>query len=209
MDNLLYPAIALSMGEDAGLSLWLVPAKDVSQRLTKIMHIRPEQSTCTSSYPRFDPHITLGTSPDLDALRSAIPANQRRVPVRFKSVDVGPTYTRSVLVAVHPDTEISMLERHIRAKLGKGEPPPSFPHMSFFYIDDAEKEERQRVVGELEEKGIIQSTADGVVLRCEPEGRAEDQTELAGFDGCEIWIVQCEGKVEEDWNVLEKISLAE
>jgi 2',3'-cyclic-nucleotide 3'-phosphodiesterase len=162
------------------------------------MHIHPLENTSPTSYPRFEPHITLGSSPDLDLLRAAARTKHAPVPVRFKSVDVGPVYFRSIIVTIHPDDGINTLERNIRATLGKSEPPASYPHMSLFYIDDAEAdeqirvrkvvEERVRVRKVMEEDGIIRPNDQGVVLRCSPEGGEDD---IDGFVGGEIWIVKC------------------
>jgi 2',3'-cyclic-nucleotide 3'-phosphodiesterase len=181
-----------------------MPPHEVRQALARIMHVRPTQSTSPISYPRFNAHITIASgAKSLEEMQQAVPQTLAPVPVRFRSVESGPVYFRSVLVAIAPDQGICMLEEAARKGLGKSEPPPSFPHMSFAYIDDAEAHERERLVEEYKSKGIFDQAKDGtgVVLRC-GEGDHVD-----GFIASELWIVRCEGKVEE-WDVLKKITLA-
>jgi 2',3'-cyclic-nucleotide 3'-phosphodiesterase len=183
-----------------------MPPVSVREALARIMHVRPAQSASPHSYPRFDAHITIASgAASLDEMRRAVPPATARapVPVRFRAVEAGPTFTRSVLVAVAPDAELCALERAARAGLGKSEPPPSFPHMSFAYIDDAEAGERARFIEEYEEKGIFvrKQGEEGVELDCGEGDRVD------GFVGSALWIVRCEGPVEE-WEVLEKIPLS-
>lgn len=139
-------------------------------------------------------------------LRASIRELHQVVPVRFKSVDVGDVYFRSVYVAIQQDPAIIELEQYIREKLGKDAPPPCYPHMSFFYIDDSEAQERQRIVEHLKKDGTIRPENNGVVLRCPSEDVTNGYEDVGGFEGSEIWIVECEGKVEE-WKVLEKVFL--
>ncbi|EPQ57976.1 LigT-like protein [Gloeophyllum trabeum ATCC 11539] len=168
------------------------------------MHIRPPQAKSLSSYPRFDPHITLSAFPamtDISLIRNAIPANQARIPVTFKSVDVGPTYFRSVYAACRPSAQLLELHKAIHERIKMEPNTPSFPHMSMFYIDDSEPEERTRIRDELVSQGKIRPLdGDAVELDC-GEGDV-----LRGFEGGEIWIAKCEGPVSE-WQVLERIFL--
>lgn len=88
---------------------------------------------------------------------------------------------------------------------------PSFPHLSLFYIADEEAHTRVRVLQEMEREGVVRHSADGlsVALRCTDQevGEGGGDGVLEGFTATQIWIVDCEGPVEE-WKVLDKILLA-
>lgn len=169
------------------------------------MHKRPETPLHhQDSWPRFTPHITLGSAPTAEAASAAIPKGQTRVPVRFKEFQTGPVYFRSVLFAVHPETPLIKLEEDVRKALGVSGPPPAYPHMSFAYIDDSEAEAREKVKKELKERGVVKDTEDGVGVWC----KREDSVFLTGFEGTEIWVAKCDGPVE-SWTVLEKVKLDE
>lgn len=173
-------------------------------------------SLAASSYPNFTPHITLASFPSdttIAALRESIPFGQSVVPVQFSSLLSGETYTRSVYVTVKLSPAIASLHAGIHSAL-KAEPrTPSFPHMSLFYIadKDAEVRERERVTREIMESSVVLNPKDrgsGITLDCNGTGAdLSGQTKLDGFTGSEIWIVRCEGLVEE-WQILEKIMLA-
>jgi len=91
-----------------------------------------------------------------------------------------------------------------------------FPHVSIYYIDDAEAEERARVLRELEDNGTVVTTQDGVRIHTSrgpigiPTGSETrplpHNDSLQGFDGVEIWVAHCDGPVE-TWTVLEKVEL--
>lgn len=85
---------------------------------------------------------------------------------------------------------------------------PAFPHLSLFYIADEEAHTRVRFLQEMEREGVVRHSADGlsVALRCAQVGEGDDGV-LEGFTATQIWIVDCEGPVEE-WKVLDKILLA-
>ena len=176
-------------------------------------HRPTSPSLAASSYPNFTPHITLASFPSdttIAALRESIPFGQSVVPIQFSSLLSGETYTRSVYVTVKLSPALASLHAEIHSVL-KAEPRTlSFPHMSLFYIadKDAEVGERERVTREIMESSVILNPKDrgsGITLDCgaDPSG----QTKLDGFTGSEIWIVRCEGLVEE-WQILEKIMLA-
>jgi 2',3'-cyclic-nucleotide 3'-phosphodiesterase len=190
----------------SGISLWLVPPTSVIHKLERIMHVRPLTTLLSSpsSWPRFTPHVTLGSAPTLEAARAAVPEDQQPVPVRFAELQAGEHYFRSVLVAVHLDEPLDTLERRIREAVGRKDPPPSYPHMSFAYIDDAEAGQRERIRDEMLQNGIAKNVDGGVVLKC---GESEEDV-IRGYQGTEIWVVLAEGKVE-DWEVLDKIRLKE
>jgi hypothetical protein len=78
--------------------------------------------------------------------------------------------------------------------------------MSLFYIDDSEPDERQIVADELLSSGrVANDGTDRIILDCFA-GDHSAAHKLSGFDGEEIWIVRCEGPVEQ-WEVLEKVVL--
>ncbi|CDO77930.1 hypothetical protein BN946_scf184679.g9 [Trametes cinnabarina] len=151
------------------------------------MRIKPSTTRSPSSFPQFHPHVTLASSPDAAALRAAIPPNQRAFPVRFKSLEVGDKYFNVGAV-------------------------PSVAHLSLYYIDDADEEERARTAETLRSELRVLESGTGderaVRLAClddDAEGEQEPEI-LEGFDAEEIWVVKCEGPVP-DWEVLEKIPL--
>jgi 2',3'-cyclic-nucleotide 3'-phosphodiesterase len=155
-----------------------------------------------NSYPKFVPHVTLASAASAEVLRAAIPSGQQIVPVRFAELRSGEHFFRSVLLACHRDHELKALQEHIQRALGQPTPPPAFPHLSLAYIDDSEAEKRAMVERELLERGLIKPVGDAVAVNC-----GEDEEALiSGFVGEEIWIVKCDGKVE-DWEVLEQIPL--
>lgn len=203
-----------------GLSLWLVPSAAQSAKLSWIMHVRPPTAKMPNSYPRFHPHITLATVPSttpVEELVAAIPSRQSRVTVDFADVVVSDAYFRSVLAVIKSSPDISSLYTKINENLKMHNPQsPMFPHMSIYYIDDAEAEERTRVLRELEDNGTVVGTQDGVRIHTSrgamgiptgSETRPLPHSDLLqGFDGVEIWVALCNGPVE-TWTVLEKVEL--
>jgi len=203
-----------------GLSVWLVPTAAQSAKLAWIMHVRPPTAKMPSSYPRFHPHITLAIVPSstpIEDLVAAIPSGLSRITADFADVVVSDAYFRSVLAAVKPTPEILSLHTIIGENLKIRSPQsPMFPHMSIYYIDDAEAEERARVLQELEGNGTVVKTKDGVQIHTSrgPVGVSTgsetrpipDGDALLGFDGAEIWVALCDGPVE-TWTVLEKVEL--
>lgn len=204
-----------------GLSLWLVPTAEQSAKLCWIMHIRPPTAKMPNSYPRFHPHITLVTVPSatpVEELIAAIPSRQPRVRADFSDVVVSDAYFRSVLTVIKPSPEILSLHAKINEGLEIRNPQsPMFPHMSIYYIDDAEAKERTRVLQEIKDNGTVIRTADEVQIHtsCGPVGVPTGAgtrplphgDTLRGFDGVEIWVALCDGPVE-TWTVLEKVELA-
>ena len=143
------------------------------------------------------------------ALREAMPLGQTAVDVRFGRLIAGDDYYRSVYVALLLSRELVELRAALSAALGSPGPgPPAFPHLSLYYIADEDAHARTRVMQELERENVVAPSADerGIVLRCGsgPDGPVT----LDGFTGTQLWMVDCEGPVEE-WEVLDKILLAE
>ncbi|EMD39050.1 hypothetical protein CERSUDRAFT_112745 [Gelatoporia subvermispora B] len=187
-----------------GLSLWLVPSAEQLSKLKDFMQYRSPDAHSSSSFPAYDPHLTLASIPSsmsVSDLLDAIPHDQTIVPIRFKSVDFGEKYFMSVYVAVHHTPELESLRTHLRERL-RSQAVPTIPHMSLYYIDDSDREEREKTVHALWQKGWVVAHDGGVSLNW----AGESSNVLAGFDGAEIWAVRCEGPVHE-WQVVSKISL--
>ncbi|KAI0636422.1 2',3'-cyclic-nucleotide 3'-phosphodiesterase [Trametes polyzona] len=198
-----------------GISLWLVPRASQAAKIALTMRVKPSSGVTRSpsSFPPFHPHVTLASGPDAAALRAAIPPDQGVIPVRFKSLEVGEKYFMSVYVAVHsaPGTPLEALREHLRRTLDESAVPP-VAHLSLYYIDDADAEERARTAETLRSELRVLESAGGegevrsVRLACVDEEAGQEPEILEGFDGEEIWVVKCEGPVP-GWEVLEKIPL--
>jgi 2',3'-cyclic-nucleotide 3'-phosphodiesterase len=189
--------------------LWLVPPNDVTDKLRTIMDMKTPSHKSPSSFPHFHPHITLATVPsdfDLKSLRQAVPVDQAALPVTFKAVEVGDKYFMSVYVTVNQNGLLGLLREHLVEALGESTVPPK-AHVSLFYIDDSEPEERTKMMDELvKQKRIVDVGDERVALDCSevPGTRSEDV--LDEFLGGEIWLVLCDGPVE-TWSIKDKIVL--
>lgn len=174
----------------------------------------------SNSYPKFHPHITLASVPSttpVEELVAAIPPRQPQLKAAFSDVVASDAYIRSVLAVIGPSPEIMSLHAEIHKTLKMENPQsPMFPHMSIYYIDDAEAEERIRVLQELKANNTVIKIEGGVQIHTSrgpigtPTGpgtrpRPYDDA-LHGFDGVEIWAVLCDGPVE-TWTVLERVEL--
>jgi len=163
-------------------------------------------SLAASSYPAFLPHITLASVRSGNELPGDLltkfTQNRQSVRANFRSLEVSDHYFRSVLVAVETTTDLLILHEEIRSALSHLSPSaPMFPHMSLSYIadEDANTGERARAAHWLmKEAGVIYEDEDHqtMSLRC-------GERRLSGFDGEEIWLVNCEGPVEQ-WVVRDK-----
>jgi 2',3'-cyclic-nucleotide 3'-phosphodiesterase len=191
-----------------GLAVWLVPSQGMAEKLKSIMHSHPRSSS--RSYPHFYPHITLAStasSTPLNSVVSSIPGDILAIPVTFQSLKVGDNFFRSVYVSIHLSPELSALQSSIYAASSVFErKTPSFPHMSIFYIEDDEAEERTRMARGLELNGLVRTGEGCVELKFGADGEEE---RVHGFQGKEIWIVDCDGPVVGwDSKVLKKIVLS-
>ncbi|KAJ3492107.1 hypothetical protein NLI96_g182 [Meripilus lineatus] len=141
----------------------------------------------------------------VEDLKAAIPTDQRPIPIRFKSVDVGNKYFMSVYVAVHHDEELVALRDHLKRTPGEKTVPP-LAHMSLFYIDDSDREERQKMADLLvTERRVIIQDAHSIKLDLSQTG--EEGTDVySGFKGAEIWIVSCDGPVP-TWEVQDRLPI--
>ncbi|OSD08345.1 hypothetical protein PYCCODRAFT_1379845 [Trametes coccinea BRFM310] len=199
-----------------GISLWLVPRASQAEKIKLVMRLRPNSTLSPSSFPDFHPHVTLATSPSLSALRAAIPADLRPIAVRFKRLQFDGNqgkYFMAVYVTVQsaPESALEALREHFRAQLGARAVPP-VAHMSLYYIDDADREERPRIAETLRSELRVLESGSGeesrVQLACVDDDAEGEQVPeiLDGFDGEEVWVVRCEGPVP-TWEILEKIPL--
>lgn len=200
-----------------GIGLWLVPSSSHSRKLQRIMEFRPSESKASSprSYPHFHPHITLASglpaSIDVPSVIACIPTDVL-LHAKFKSIEVGDTYHRSVIMDVHRSPGLLAFNQQVHQELRKlqGVEPrsPRFPHMSLYYIDDSEAEERQAVVSELLNTGKAVRDSDQIILDCSSSSHAlsTSKDKLSGFDVGEVWIMKLEGAVK-TWEPIAKVAL--
>ena len=158
------------------------------------------------------------------ALREAIPLGQRSLGIRFARVLTGDQYFLSIYITLLSSSQSTELAQLCSALLqvavsdggpnsekAKAKASPAFPHLSLFYIADEEAHTRVRLLQEMEREGVVRHSADGlsVALRCTAQAGEDGDGDgvLEGFTATQIWIVDCEGPVEE-WKVLDKILLA-
>ncbi|KAF9067579.1 RNA ligase/cyclic nucleotide phosphodiesterase [Rhodocollybia butyracea] len=195
------------------VTLWIVPSDEDSAKLQRIMAIRPNPSASSSeSYPNFYPHITLAaplsSSPlTLDQIRESISKYLPHSPIsiKFKSVDTGSVFFRSVYIVIEPSSELISLHEHIHTSLSLEPRTPLYPHLSLCYITDKDECERARWRQLLEDTGRIRNhSMAGVEMNCAVEGGKDDW--LGSFVAHEIWLVNCVGPVEE-WSILDKVRL--
>ncbi|KAI0341112.1 hypothetical protein BDW22DRAFT_1359314 [Trametopsis cervina] len=194
-----------------GYSLWLVPAQQERTALEQFMKYRPmtyREKHGSRSYPRLDPHITLATfkarhCPSIDSI---LPQDIVETPVTFQALRAGDNYMGAMSITIAKNRRLMKLHDGIIFLLEKVEKLETksrrFPHMSLFYVD--EDEERKRLEKDLARSGNVRnlSGGKGVVLTCSVDNGAKVQ--LAGFNGQEIWLVDCNSSVVEEWEVKEK-----
>ena len=119
----------------------------------------------------------------------------------------------SVYIAVHSSygTPLETLRENLRASLGDAAVPP-VAHLSLYYIDEADKEEREHTARRLKSELRILEGGRGedsvVKIACFYDGVEEEQDPelIDGFEGEEVWLVRCEGPVS-SWEVMEKFTL--
>lgn len=192
----------------SGLSLWLVPPRDIASKLDVIMSKKTSTFTSPSSFARFEPHITLATVPSstpIAELAAAIPADQPAIQASFKSIDVGNKYFMSIYAVVHHSIPLETLRTSLKRALGESTVPP-LSHVSLFYIDDADADERTKMAAILREEGrVVEQGEDRVALDCAASvGQTADLVD--GFNGGEIWIALCDGPVH-TWQIKQRIAL--
>lgn len=160
------------------------------------------------SYPTFAPHITLATFDELHPkfkLEAIVPQTGLVV-THFRKMDRGNNYLGALKIQMDKTRRLEQLHEQIITNLeslGIQWKSRSFPHMSLFYVDEAE--ERKRL-----ERGLIKNMYVG---REEISGRivlkaAADERFIRRFTGSEIWLADCCSKKVEGWKVLGKLSLS-
>ena len=183
----------------------------MAAKLNRIMRRKTPTSKSPSSFPPFAPHITLCTVPssmDTSELCSAVPKDQPVVPVTFKAVEVGSKYFMSVYVTVPHVEPLVSLRESLKEALGEQAVPP-VAHVSLFYIDDSEPEEREKMASELRSEGrVIELEEGGVALDCSEASSGDPSSPdiVGGFIGGEIWVAVCDGPVP-GWKVKDIIRL--
>ncbi|GLB34777.1 putative cyclic phosphodiesterase-like protein [Lyophyllum shimeji] len=195
-----------------GIAVWLVPSAEDAQRLKRIMDTRREErSNHPSSYPSFHSHITLASLPLQSAspseIRAAIPKFEHGLSVKFKSIEIGTHFFRSVYIAIELTPELSALHDKIHAKLAIEPRTPAFPHVSLCYIADEAAREREEFFRELKDGGKIRQIQNDSNVSINCAGGPGEEDWMSGFLAKEVWVAQCDGPVE-DWTVLDKIPIA-
>ncbi|KAF8798113.1 LigT-like protein [Phlegmacium glaucopus] len=195
-----------------GISLWIVPSATDAQRLQNVMDTGQlrTKSVQETSYPKFHPHITVATLPlsvenKLTDIEASVTTSKAPLTVKLSSVEIGSHYFRSVYIAIEPTSEIMDLHGRIHEALHAVPRTPSFPHLSLCYIDDKDATvgEREAFYKTLMDRGKIRAGGEGgVSLDCGLAG--EDW--MDGFEANEIWVVRCEGPVNE-WAILKKLPI--
>ncbi|PBK92918.1 LigT-like protein [Armillaria gallica] len=193
-----------------GITLWIVPSSTCAAKLKHIMNVRPVPPTTTtssSSYPRFDPHITLLSLPvdsptSISVLRDAIASIQLSLDIEFKSIDIGTHFFRSVYIAVQLTPALAEIHTHVHKKVGVEPKTPKYPHMSLCYITDEDAQQGEREAFYRTIEGKTRKEGEGVSLDC---GELTEEW-IGGFVASEIWIAECNGPIE-DWTILDKVPL--
>lgn len=199
-----------------------MPSDYDGQALARIMAFRPSsyrKRPSSRSYPPLDPHITLVTfeAKTCPALSSILHSRMSKgpVPVLFQALRKGDNYLGAMSVTINLDKspELNTLHDGIEKSVKKhGLTPRSrrFPHMSLFYVDEAE--ERDRLERHLWREGLVRKRANGrgiaLVSRSpSSNGGSKEKVELKSFAGEQVWLVDCNSRKVEEWSVMEKFSL--
>ncbi|KAG1829843.1 hypothetical protein EV424DRAFT_392773, partial [Suillus variegatus] len=175
-------------------------------------HRSPRSRSHSRSYPRFEPHITLVTfsCPYRPNTFQLVPMGAKTTPVHFESMQVGDDYLNSLSIVTQKSSELMQLRDrimdHLKANNIRVLPNPSFPRMSLFYLDESFKGERSLLGKQLRETGRVHEKIGGekkLSLNCGVDGAGPAFDAMVGFEGMEIWLVDCTEGVE-DWSVLDR-----
>jgi hypothetical protein len=166
------------------------------------------------SYPRFDPHITLATflCPHRPNIFQLVPMGAKTTPVHFESMEVGDEFLNSLSIIPKKSSELMQLRDRVMDHLKANNiraMSSSFPHMSLFYLDESFKGERLLLSKQLRETGRVHEQKGGetnFTLNCTVDGAGPEFDAMKGFEGTEIWLVNCTEGVE-DWTVLDRRDL--
>ncbi|KAG9016281.1 hypothetical protein FRB90_003504 [Tulasnella sp. 427] len=185
-----------------GISLWLIPPPEVSQKLEVVI----KSIASRYSSPTFQPHVTLYSFPITDPNILLPPQDQLppTIPITFQRVCTGKTWSQSVLIELEK-MEDSVLQalynqvENIRADLANKEGVPMtkkffYPHLSLYY-GDPPMEVKEEIAASLKADGTVSTSGPLTV------GGVEQ-----GFHVSEIWAVNTGGPVE-GWEVLKKVKL--
>lgn len=136
----------------------------------------------------------------------------KTTPVHFESLEVGDEYLSSLSIIPKKSTELMQLRDrvmdHLKANSIRAM-SSSFPHMSLFYLDESFKGERLLLSKQLRETGRVHEQRGGetnFTLNCTVDGAGPEFDAMKGFEGTEIWLVDCTEGVE-DWTVLDRRDL--
>lgn len=207
-----------TLNDVIGLSLWIVPDSRTSEQLKAIMSIHPDSNFLASrpfaplSYPKFHPHITLASLPlslesDLDIIEISIKAAVKLPQAcKFVTLETGDHYYRSVYIRIKLSTELGYIHKQVHESFNVEPRTPAFPHLSLCYIDDADAAhgEREIYYNALKDSGKVRGEDESVSFIW---GAGEDTHCLDQFLTHEIWVVRCEGFIE-NWSVLRKIDVS-
>ncbi|KAG2114159.1 uncharacterized protein F5147DRAFT_17765 [Suillus discolor] len=172
----------------------------------------PHSRSRSRSYPRFDAHITLATfsCPYRPNTFQLVPMGAKTTPVHFESMEVGDDYLSSLSIVAQKSSELMQLRDrimdHLKANNIRILPNPSFPRVSLFYLDESFKGERLLLSKQLRETGRVHEIKGGekkMSLNCSVDGAGPEFDAMQGFEGMEIWLVDCTEGVE-DWSVLDR-----
>ncbi|KAH7060366.1 hypothetical protein BKA62DRAFT_680017 [Auriculariales sp. MPI-PUGE-AT-0066] len=174
-----------------GYALWLVPVEHESTELKAIMRFRPprrrQSDRPTRSYPKFHPH-----SPDITA--------------HYTSLERGETYLGAMKLMMTASPALAQFRAEIVHRLqrqGLQSKTHRFPHLSLFYVDEAD--ERQRLHRALQShKFFVKDHMGNLTIKADPKSRG---TGLQQFTGAEVWLANCIPRSVESWSVVERITL--
>jgi hypothetical protein len=175
-------------------------------------HFRSRHSR---SYPLFEPHITLATfwCPHRPSIFQFLPTATKTIPVKFESMKVGDDFLNSLFIVATKSPELMQLRDsvmdHMKENFMRASSPPSFPHLSLFYLDESFKGERLLLSKQLRETGRVHEKTGGEAnfsLNCAVDGAGPHFDAMKGFEGMQIWLVDITEGVE-DWVVLDRRDL--
>ncbi|KAH8798680.1 hypothetical protein DL96DRAFT_1638333 [Flagelloscypha sp. PMI_526] len=187
-----------------------------ASELCMFMKFRPTQASShinyqplppnSRSYPTFHPHITLAAFKTLPPNFSLAKTLEHVYPVSatFQTTRLGNSYLGAFSVQLHKTKELESLHEIITGNLRRDKiewRSPRFPHMSLFYVEEAE--ERKRLERGLIDGGHFVNMGNSMALRA-----GKGRTELSQFSVSEIWLVHCHTSNVMKWKILEKIQIA-
>ncbi|KAH7103564.1 hypothetical protein BKA62DRAFT_595531, partial [Auriculariales sp. MPI-PUGE-AT-0066] len=195
-----------------GYALWLVPVEHESTELKAIMRFRPprrrQSDRPTRSYPKFHPHVTLATFDELPVnfhLDELIPQSPD-ITAHYTSLERGETYLGAMKLMMTASPALAQFRAEIVHRLqrqGLQSKTHRFPHLSLFYVDEAD--ERQRLHRALQShKFFVNDHMGNLTIKADPKSRG---TGLQQFTGAEVWLANCIPRSVESWSVIERITL--